>query len=544
MKKRILALLTAIIALAFSSNANAQGSARVILEAHDVWGDGGGVQMLLDKDHNLYDSGLIPFGDEYLDNPPSTMYSEFEYMIPRNAEPDCDTHNFIFDGEGYVDIPAGIYDYAIINPTPGDRLYNMMNDNGNADGTANDFEFESGKTYRFKCTQTDGNGSVELTITTEPIEYDLSIAGVKVTNNNCGSLNTIDGVSGNVTYDPGTKTLTLQDATITSNDNDGITSEIDGLKIETKGNVNVTSESYYGLFLDKNSTIYGPGKLIAYGYCGILAHNLKIFKTYVNAEGLYGITTYDEDPGDLFIYDSKVLAKGFEASISNFLSFKLKKCAILAPTGAVWNNEKKALYDASGNIITDVVDIQDLESTVMLDYTPYKIKSHEYVDHKNGNFMLHLYLSENKMNKILLAGNKSFHIGKVIDLTVKEPGNGGFSWEVYVSNPDKLLFDSYGKEGTSSPVFTTGTMRIDGDPAGNFYVEIEDGSIIDTNNGDGKRHTISLYYNNDFIPAAISQPMISEKRIEAKGTYNMAGQRVNDSYKGLVIKNGRKVLNK
>ena len=43
-----------IAMLALTTSAHAQGTARIILEAHNVWGDGSGYQLLLDADHNLY----------------------------------------------------------------------------------------------------------------------------------------------------------------------------------------------------------------------------------------------------------------------------------------------------------------------------------------------------------------------------------------------------------------------------------------------------------------------------------------------------------
>ena len=48
------ALLVVMFALSPSARAQAPGMARIILEAHNVWGDGSGYQLLLDADHNLY----------------------------------------------------------------------------------------------------------------------------------------------------------------------------------------------------------------------------------------------------------------------------------------------------------------------------------------------------------------------------------------------------------------------------------------------------------------------------------------------------------
>ena len=48
-RKAIVAIFGAMMVCGF---ANAQGDVTIILEAHDVWKDGSGYQLLLDKDHN------------------------------------------------------------------------------------------------------------------------------------------------------------------------------------------------------------------------------------------------------------------------------------------------------------------------------------------------------------------------------------------------------------------------------------------------------------------------------------------------------------
>ena len=51
-------------------------------------------------------------------------------------------------GSVTLQIPAGTYDYAIFNPTPGDRFY-IAADNGEVGGAEDDFVFEAGVTYHF-----------------------------------------------------------------------------------------------------------------------------------------------------------------------------------------------------------------------------------------------------------------------------------------------------------------------------------------------------------------------------------------------------------
>ena len=53
-----------------------------------------------------------------------------------------------------------------------------------------------------------------LFIVRHKVQYDLSVGGEKVCSANYNDLTVVKGVSGTVKYDPDTKTLTLQDATI------------------------------------------------------------------------------------------------------------------------------------------------------------------------------------------------------------------------------------------------------------------------------------------------------------------------------------------
>ncbi len=138
-----------------------KGKAKVILEAHDVWGDGTGYQFLLDEDHNTYGT-IIPPTEYYLFQgsvSPDFYDQHFEYLIPHNAEPSY-TINVISDGEGSVIIPAGLYDWCITNPAPG--LMWIASDNGPHPTRADDYEFESGFEYRFIMSRYGGFDGAEL----------------------------------------------------------------------------------------------------------------------------------------------------------------------------------------------------------------------------------------------------------------------------------------------------------------------------------------------------------------------------------------------
>ncbi len=125
----------------------------------DHWGDGSGYQMLLDFDHNTY-GVIIPETGPLTtsgDADPS-VYAEFEYKIPENADGSCNTSNMVNSTSVTINVPAGIYDYVITNPTPGDRIWIATN-NGTAPGRADDFEFVAGQSYVFTVTLDDATGN-------------------------------------------------------------------------------------------------------------------------------------------------------------------------------------------------------------------------------------------------------------------------------------------------------------------------------------------------------------------------------------------------
>ena len=161
--KKIFTLLVAFLALTFCAKAQVT----IILEAHDVWGDGTGYQLLLDADHNTYGTvipesgGLTTSGDA-----PASVYAEFEYKVPVNADGSLTTTNMVFDGSATITIPAGTYDFCITNPTPGDRMW--IAGNGIDPTRADDYVFVDGSTYHFLMVQNGSNDGCQLTVTMNP----------------------------------------------------------------------------------------------------------------------------------------------------------------------------------------------------------------------------------------------------------------------------------------------------------------------------------------------------------------------------------------
>ncbi len=114
----------------------------IILEAHKVFGDFAkiGFQLLLDADHSVYGDIIHDWSQAFYET-----YSDFEYRIPEDADADENSKNVVMDGEESILIPAGVYDFMVIYPYPGDGLMLAKGDFSRGD----DFRFQGGCSYRF-----------------------------------------------------------------------------------------------------------------------------------------------------------------------------------------------------------------------------------------------------------------------------------------------------------------------------------------------------------------------------------------------------------
>ena len=161
-------------------------NATVILTAGDVWGDGTGYQMLLDADANAYGTiipetgGLTSSGDA-----DASIYAEFEYKIPENADGSLTTENIVLNNSISITIPEGTYDWCITNPTPDDRVW-ISSSNGPIPGRYDNYLFEKGHVYEFTVTKNGSNDYVTLLIDGElpplpvvdvPYTADFSLEG-------------------------------------------------------------------------------------------------------------------------------------------------------------------------------------------------------------------------------------------------------------------------------------------------------------------------------------------------------------------------------
>ena len=138
--------------------------ATIILTAPDIWQDGSGYQMLLDADATAYgtiipETGALTAGGDV----PASIYDEFEYKIPVNADGALTTQNMVVNNSIEIQVPAGVYDWCITNPTPGDRMW-IAASNGNVGGRQDNYEFLVGQTYEFTISMYGSNDGVDVTI--------------------------------------------------------------------------------------------------------------------------------------------------------------------------------------------------------------------------------------------------------------------------------------------------------------------------------------------------------------------------------------------
>ena len=197
-----------------------------------------------------------------------------------------------------------------------------------------------------------------------PDNLGFEIAGEKVTRKNCKDLSVIKGVSGTVSYDPNTKTLTLDNATIINEDEGygkGIVNKnISDFTIRLIGENTVTTGSA-SLVLNQPSTITGEGSLSlsSQKYCGLdmEAASVLIDNTKLFVRGAYGIAGYmGAETEVLTVRNSYVEAEGFAAGSIVFLSnLILEDCAITQPDGAEFDAQKKAVVLNGEEIKSKVV---------------------------------------------------------------------------------------------------------------------------------------------------------------------------------------------
>lgn len=195
-------------------------------------------------------------------------------------------------------------------------------------------------------------------------KYGFKVAGVDVTNDNYLNLTEISGVSGKVYFDPSTRTLTLDNATIEADGSNAILNQdCDNLLIKLIGTntINVTNSA--GIYLQKETSILGTSgsKLTITNDKGaVLFENspLEINNCWLEVEGKWGISASNNEATEvLTIRNSHVEAKGTSGSICDIAGLELDGCHIDIPSKAAYDADKKAVA-LNGETVKEKVVIE------------------------------------------------------------------------------------------------------------------------------------------------------------------------------------------
>lgn len=213
--------------------------------------------------------------------------------------------------------------------------------------------------------------TVTSKVVIEPNRYGLYIADKPVTTLNYKDLTSIYGVSGSASYDPDTKTLTLDNATIDRNSTDGtgiVNKTVSDFTVKLIGNNTVTAD-LASMVLNQTSTITGDGSLhlTSKRFCGLdmESASVTINNTSLFVKGGYGIAGFiGAETEVLTVRNSYVEAEGFgSGSISLISDLILDNCSITQPVGAEFDADQKAVV-LNGELLKSKVVIEPITNSI------------------------------------------------------------------------------------------------------------------------------------------------------------------------------------
>lgn len=213
--------------------------------------------------------------------------------------------------------------------------------------------------------------TVTSKVVIEPNSYGIYIADKPVTTLNYKDLTSIYGVSGSASYDPDTKTLTLDNATIERNSTDGTgiaNKTVTDFTVKLIGNNTVTAD-LASMVLNQTSTITGDGSLhlTSKRFCGLdmESASVTIDNTSLFVKGGYGIAGYIGAKSEvLTVRNSYVEAEGTgSGSISLISNLILDNCAITQPVGAEFDADQKAVV-LNGELLKSKVVIEPITNSI------------------------------------------------------------------------------------------------------------------------------------------------------------------------------------
>lgn len=180
-------------------------NARITLDVKSDWGKGDGFEVWIDKECEIENDFCENGVDAY------TVFGKSDYVLPEGSTPD---EGFLTSGQSAsIEIPAGVYDFLVVNPSPSEGATYLVRDDTDSHG--DNITFVGGYEYTFTVEVSNypsehdssvltANANVDLLITAslQPTSGDLSEAEtVSMTIKNIGTENcehivatyTIDG---------------------------------------------------------------------------------------------------------------------------------------------------------------------------------------------------------------------------------------------------------------------------------------------------------------------------------------------------------------
>lgn len=264
-------------------------------------------------------------------------------------------------------------------------------------------------------------------------KYGFKVAGVDVTNDNYLDLTEISGVSGKVYFDPNTRNLTLENATIEANDCNAILNETcDYLTIELIGTNTINVTGAAGINLNEETTIWSNsgGKLsVKSDGCAVFVRGcpLEIVNCWLEVEGKWGISANDNVAEEvLTICNSHVEAKGSTGSICDIANLVLDNCFIIQPDGARFSTQNNAVV-LNGEMVTDKVVIVPSYGIKIagVDVTALNCKDLSVIDGVDGKMSYDpetkiLTMEDVTLNPAVTIGIENKY---VMDMKIKLVGN-------------------------------------------------------------------------------------------------------------------------
>ena len=437
------------------------------------------------------------------------------------------------------------------------------------------------------------------------VDYGIAIGGTKITTANRSRV-TGTGISGTIYYNPTSKTLVLSNATIAATNARGIDSSVDGLTISLVGTSNITTTNgYAGIFAnsgcdmtisgtsststilniktDKNTTgaIYWYGSAAAIKNCKI---NASVGYIYGNSS--------------LTLSDADVYCGG---ALYGFTSVDMTGLGFAYPINGYYNTSSKYAADHEGNRATDVhINAEEDYKIVVMGQ---KVTNHNCTDVLNSGT-----ISYDSESSTLTLNNAVFStavasgivFNTTTDVYLKLIGensiNANNSSYYGIDLENRGTVTIYSQSGGSlslgggtgiydnmgAIVIKDCTLTADGalaarNMSGNYSMTVNNANVTFTSPDGAIRNytkctvqngsvtepaagisafnsTLGSFYENgsictkvvfaDLVATDINAPKADTTLCEDGKTYDLRGIEVDGSYKGIVIKNGRKYVQK